>query len=90
MSDLMSRPYKPDPARCCEACAFGERYPHTCIVRRCAKPPSETGVKLFSEMTFDEAWEAAGFAPGEAVGSAQEREEAWEAIRGNLDEERAG
>jgi hypothetical protein len=38
-------------------------------------------------MTFDEAWEAAGFAPGEAVGSAQEREEAWEAIRGNLDEE---
>ena len=23
MSDLQSRPYKPNPARCCEACAFG-------------------------------------------------------------------
>ena len=23
MSDLQSRPYKPDPEQCCEACAFG-------------------------------------------------------------------
>lgn len=23
MSDLVSRPYKPDAARCCEACVFG-------------------------------------------------------------------
>lgn len=23
MADLMSRPYKPDPAACCEACVFG-------------------------------------------------------------------
>ncbi len=23
MSDLQSRPYHPDPAQCCEACAFG-------------------------------------------------------------------
>jgi DNA gyrase inhibitor GyrI len=23
MADLQSRPYKPDPAACCEACVFG-------------------------------------------------------------------
>jgi hypothetical protein len=42
MSDLMSRPYKPDPARCCEACAFGRgEHAEWCVVRTCAKPPQQ-------------------------------------------------
>jgi hypothetical protein len=31
MPDLVSRPYRPDPAHCCEACVFG-RVKHTCGV----------------------------------------------------------
>ena len=35
MSDLTSRPYHPDPAKCCEACIFGAGY-HTAF---CAEYP---------------------------------------------------
>jgi hypothetical protein len=38
MADLQSRVYRPDPAKCCEACAFGGgKHAHWCPERRVAE-----------------------------------------------------
>ena len=54
MSDLISRPYRPDPTQCCSACVFqsgahadwcpqitGCEIPHAEFVRRCLNGPDD-------------------------------------------------
>lgn len=53
MTDLNSRPYKPDPAKCCEACIFG-RGEHSGFC------PSAEGLELADEQTIAEILATAG------------------------------
>lgn len=55
MSDLISRPYRPSPKMCCEACVFG-RGPHS---PWCEKLIVFDGAKAYDEAGKDPALKAA-------------------------------